>query len=335
MNEIFEQLEKDLSQAASSSEIESLKVKYLGKKGLISALMQNLRHVAPEERASFGKKVNDLKERAQASLDERLHGFKESEMLLRLERESLDVTLPGRRAYMGRRHVILCLLDEVVEILRGMGFSVQTGPDIEKDYYNFEALNFPHDHPSRDMQDTFYVTSDILMRTHTSNVQVRVMEKSAPPIRAIAFGKCYRNEDISARSHVLFHQVEGFYIDEHVTFADLFATLKEFFQKLFKKPVEMRYRPSYFPFVEPGMEVDVHCFLCDGKGCNVCKKTGFLEVAGAGMIHPEVMRNGGIDPEKFSGYAWALGIERLAMLRYGIPDIRLFMENNRRFLEQF
>jgi phenylalanyl-tRNA synthetase alpha chain len=268
-------------------------------------------------------------------LEERLHEFQHAELNVRLDSERLDVTLPGRRRHLGRRHVVLQLLDEVVDILMGMGFSVQTGPDIERDYYNFEALNFPKDHPSRDMQDTFYVESDILMRTHTSNVQVRVMENEQPPIRAIAFGKCYRNEDISSRSHVLFHQVEGFYIDRHVTFADLFATLKEFFSKLFKKEVKMRYRPSYFPFVEPGMEVDVHCFLCDGKGCSVCKKTGFLEVAGAGMVHPEVMKNSGIDPDEYSGYAWALGIERLAMLRYGIPDIRLFMENNRRFLEQF
>ena len=335
MNEILGELEGDLNQVSSAKEVETLKVKYLGKKGCIAALMQNLRNVEPQERAAYGKRVNEVKEAASVKLDAKLHHFQQAELSKRLEQEKIDVTLPGRRRHPGRRHVILQMLDEVVEILVGMGFSVQTGPDIEKDYYNFEALNFPADHPSRDMQDTFYITSDILMRTHTSNVQVRVMENSTPPIRAIAFGKCYRNEDISSRSHVLFHQVEGFYIDKHVTFADLFATLQEFFSKLFKKKVEMRYRPSYFPFVEPGMEVDVHCFLCEGKGCSVCKKTGFLEVAGAGMVHPEVMKSGGIDPGEYSGYAWALGIERLAMLRYGIPDIRLFMENNRRFLEQF
>ncbi|MCH9611236.1 MAG: Phenylalanine--tRNA ligase alpha subunit [Chlamydiales bacterium] len=335
MNELLEQLKGELSSAASCSQVESLKVKYLGKKGLIPALMQNLRNIEPSERANYGKGVNELKQSAQALLDEFHDRFEKLELEERIASEKLDVTLPGRCQQVGRRHVILQLLDEVVEILTAMGFSSQTGPDIEKDYYNFEALNFQADHPARDMQDTFYVAGDILMRTHTSNVQVRVMENSTPPIRAIAFGKCYRNEDISARSHVLFHQVEGFYIDRHVTFADLFATLEEFFSRLFKKDVQMRYRPSYFPFVEPGLEVDVHCFLCDGKGCNVCKKTGFLEVAGAGLVHPEVLKSGGLDPEEYSGYAWALGIERLAMLRYGIPDIRLFMENNRRFLEQF
>jgi phenylalanyl-tRNA synthetase alpha chain len=185
------------------------------------------------------------------------------------------------------------------------------------------------------MHDTFYISSNILLRTHTSNTQVRVMETSTPPIRMIAPGKCYRNEDVSARSHVLFHQIEGLYIDKNVSFADLLATLEEFFSKMLKKDVKMRYRPSYFPFVEPGMEVDVHCIVCDGKGCSVCKHTGWLEVAGAGMVHPEVLKSGGIDPEEFSGYAWGFGIERLAMLRYSIPDIRLFMENHMRFLEQF
>ncbi len=335
MNEIEEQLDSDLNQALSAKEVEALKVKYLGKKGCIAVLMQELHNVAHSERALYGKRVNDVKELAILKIETKLHYFQQSELKQRLEEEQLDITLPGRSKRLGRRHVVLQMIDEVVDILIGMGFSVQTGPDIETDYYNFEALNFPRDHPSRDMQETFYVTSDVLMRTHTSNVQVRVMENAQPPIRAIAFGKCYRKEDISARSHVLFHQVEGFYIDKHVTFADLFATLKEFFSKLFKKEVEMRYRPSYFPFVEPGMEVDVHCFLCEGRGCPVCKRTGFLEVAGAGMVHPEVMKNGGIDPEEYSGYAWALGIERLAMLRYGIPDIRLFMENNIRFLGQF
>lgn len=227
------------------------------------------------------------------------------------------------------------MLDEAIDILVGMGFSVQYGPDIETDYYNFEALNFAKDHPARDMHDTFYITSNILLRTHTSNTQVRVMETATPPIRVIAPGKCYRNEDVSARSHVLFHQIEGLYIDKEVTFADLLATLEEFFSKLLKQEVKMRYRPSFFPFVEPGMEVDVHCIVCGGSGCSVCKHTGWLEVAGAGMVHPEVLKSGGIDPEEYSGYAWGFGIERLAMLRYSIPDIRLFMENHLRFLQQF
>jgi phenylalanyl-tRNA synthetase alpha chain len=216
-----------------------------------------------------------------------------------------------------------------------MGFSVQYGPDIETDYYNFEALNFPHDHPARDMQDTFYIASNVLLRTHTSNIQTRIMESEKPPIRIIAPGKVYRNETITARSHVFFHQVEAVYVDKDVTFVDLLSTMDEFLAKIFGKKVETRYRPSYFPFVEPGMEVDIGCLNCKGNGCNLCKYTGWLEVAGAGMIHPEVLKNGDIDPETYSGYAWGLGVERLCMLKHGIKDIRLFTENDLRFLEQF
>lgn len=223
----------------------------------------------------------------------------------------------------------------MIEILVGMGFSVQYGPDIDSDYYNFEALNFAADHPARDMQDTFYISDNILLRTHTSNTQVRVMENNAPPIRIIAPGKAYRNETITARSHVFFHQVEGFYIDKGVTFADLFATLDEFYKKFFEADVKTRIRPSYFPFVEPGMEIDISCISCGGTGCNLCKYTGWLEVAGAGMIHPEVLKNGNIDPEVYSGYAWGMGVARLAMLKHGINDIRQFYDNDLRFLEQF
>lgn len=236
---------------------------------------------------------------------------------------------------MGRRHVVNALNNEAIEILTEMGFTVQYGPDIDTDYYNFEALNFAKDHPARDMHDTFYLAPGTLLRTHTSNTQVRIMAYSKPPIRVIIPGKCYRNEEISARSHVVFHQIEGVYIDEKVTFSDLLATSEEFLTKLFKNDVKVRFRPSYFPFVEPGVEADVSCIVCGGKGCQLCKHTGWLEVFGAGMIHPEVMRYGGIDPECYSGYAIGLGIERLAMMRYAIDDIRLFFENNVRFLEQF
>ena len=216
-----------------------------------------------------------------------------------------------------------------------MGFSVQLGPDVDTDFYNFEGLNFALDHPARDMQDTFYLTTDLLLRTHTSNVQVHTMEKYEPPIRIIAPGRCFRNEDISARSHVFFHQVEGFYIDKGVTFADLFSTMDEFLEKLLGEKVETRYRPSYFPFVEPGLEVDVRCISCKGSGCRICKHTGWLEILGAGMVHPNVLKMGNIDPEKYSGYAWGMGIERLTMLLNDIRDIRLFTENDIRFLTQF
>jgi phenylalanyl-tRNA synthetase alpha chain len=252
-----------------------------------------------------------------------------------LASEALDITLPGRSRFVGRRHPLTQAMDTILQILIGMGFSVQYGPDIDTDYYNFEALNFPPEHPARDMQDTFYISPNVLLRTHTSNIQARVMEANKPPIRIIAPGKVYRNETITARSHVFFHQVEAFYVDKGVTFADLLSTMKEFLEKLFKQGIETRFRPSYFPFVEPGMEVDVRCLVCEGQGCPICKHSGWLEIAGAGMIHPEVLRNGGIDPEEYSGYAWGMGLERLVLIMYGIKDIRLFTENDLRFLKQF
>ena len=236
---------------------------------------------------------------------------------------------------MGRKHPLTQAMDQIISILSGLGFSVQYGPDVDTDYYNFEVLNFPPDHPARDMQDTFYITPHVLLRTHTSNIQARVMEVNKPPIRIIAPGKVYRNETITARSHVFFHQVEAVYIDKNVTFGDLFATLDDFLSKLFKQDIGTRYRPSYFPFVEPGVEVDISCLVCQGKGCNLCKHSGWVEIAGAGMIHPEVLRNGGIDAEQYTGFAWGMGLERLVMMLRGIQDIRLFTENDLRFLNQF
>lgn len=335
IRDIQQQAEIDLQNLQGIKEIETLKIKYLGKKGLIQGVMQSLKECSSEERPRIGKLINELKVNITNQLDSKQAQYESHELNERLKQERIDITLPGRRTHLGRRHVVLKMLDEAIEILTQMGFSVQYGPDVESDYYNFEALNFSKDHPARDMHDTFYITGDLLLRTHTSNTQVRVMEACKPPIRMIAPGKCYRNEDVSARSHVQFHQIEGLYIDKGVTFADLFAALEEFFSKLLQKEVKMRYRPSYFPFVEPGMEVDVSCIVCEAKGCAVCKHTGWLEVAGAGMVHPEVMKSGGIDPEEYTGYAWGFGIERLAMLRYGIRDIRLFMENDVRFLQQF
>lgn len=330
------ELDGDLQSCLCSKDVEALKVKYLGKKGPVQGLMQALKECQPDERPYMGKIINDLKELIAAQLSTAGQRAEDKELHQRLSQEHIDVTLPGRRGFLGKKHVALRMLDEAIDVLVGMGFSVQYGPDIESDYYNFEALNFAKDHPARDMHDTFYITPDILLRTHTSNTQVRVMETSRPPIRVIAPGKCYRNEDVSARSHVLFHQIEGLYIDKNVTFADLLATLEELFSKLLKHDdIKMRYRPSYFPFVEPGMEVDISCFVCGAKGCSVCKHSGWLEVAGAGMVHPEVLKSGGIDPEEYTGYAWGMGIERLTMLRYGIEDIRLFMENNFKFLQQF
>ena len=329
------EFQNDLKQASGSKDIEQLKVKYLGKKGPIQGLMIQLRDCSADQRPLLGKIINDLKEEISLLCEQGLDSFSKVEVAQQIAEEKIDISLPGRRRFMGRKHPINMMLDEVIEVLAGMGFSVQYGPDIDSDYYNFEGLNYPKDHPARDMQDTFYINTDLLLRSQTSNTQLRVMESHRPPIRIIAPGTVYRNETISARSHVFFHQLEGLYIDKGVSFADLMATMTEFWSKLFRSLIETRFRPSYFPFVEPGLEVDLKCTSCHGSGCRLCKHTGWLEVAGAGMVHPEVLKNGGIDPEVYSGYAWGMGIERLAMLRYGVKDIRLFTENDMRFLQQF
>jgi phenylalanyl-tRNA synthetase alpha chain len=327
-----QRFDKEIDTASTTTDLESLKVAYLGKKGPVQELMKELRHVPTDQRPLAGKQINDLKEFLAEKLAAKEALYRQHEESQRLTCENIDITLPGRKRYPGRKHLITQAMDEMIDILIGMGFSVQYGPDIDTDYYNFEALNFPPDHPARDMQDTFYIAPNVLLRTHTSNVQVRVMENTKPPIRVIAPGKVYRNETITARSHVFFHQVEGFYIDTDVSFADLQATMHQFLSKLFNAEIETRFRPSFFPFVEPGMEIDVGCLSCGGEGCPLCKHTGWLEVAGAGMVHPEVLRNGGIDPEEFTGFAWGMGVERLVMLKYGIKDIRMFTENDVRFL---
>lgn len=326
---------RELTEASHSKDLENLKVKYLGKKGPVQGLMVALKDCSPNERPQFGKLINDLKEELASHCENSLARLKLDELNSRLKEEWIDITLPGRRPRKGRLHPITQALNRCIDIFIGMGFSVQLGPDVDTDYYNFEGLNFAPDHPARDMQDTFYLNQEHLLRTHTSNVQVHAMEKFSPPIRIIAPGRCFRNEDISARSHVFFHQIEGFYIDKGVTFADLFSTMDEFLSKLFNEKVATRYRPSYFPFVEPGLEVDVKCISCKGTGCRICKHTGWLEILGAGMVHPNVLKKGCIDPEVYSGYAWGMGIERLTMLLNDIKDIRQFTENDLRFLEQF
>ncbi len=335
LSSLRQQFQSELGRVQHSKDVEQLKVKYLGKKGPIQDLMGLLRNTPQEERPLVGQKINELKQEIAELCEKALVSFSQAELAQRLNTEKIDVTLPSRRRNLGRKHPLTQMMDEVLEILIGMGFSVQYGPDIDSDYYNFEGLNFAPDHPARDMQDTFYLTKEFLLRTHTSNTQLRVMEHHKPPIRIVAPGTVYRNETISSRSHVFFHQVEGLYIDKNVSFADLFATMDEFCHKLFQRNVKTRYRPSYFPFVEPGLEVDVSCTSCNGAGCRLCKQTGWLEILGAGMIHPEVLKNGGINPEEHSGYAWGMGIERMTMLRYGVKDIRQFTENDLRFLEQF
>lgn len=325
----------ELKDSSTVKDLDALKIKYLGKKGSVQALMMELKNCSSDERPHMGKLINDLKEELVSHCDNSLSRLQKDELNARLEQEAIDIGLPGREQFLGKAHPIHQMMQKVIDILVGMGFSVQYGPDVDTEHYNFEGLNFPPDHPARDMQDTFYLSHNFLLRTHTSNVQVHAMENYSPPIRVIAPGRCFRNEDISARSHVFFHQIEGFYIDKNVSFADLMSTMTDFLHKLFGEKVETRFRPSFFPFVEPGMEVDVRCTACKGSGCRLCKHTGWLEILGAGMIHPNVLKKGNIDPEEYSGYAWGMGIERLVILQSSIPDIRLFTQNDVRFLAQF
>jgi phenylalanyl-tRNA synthetase alpha chain len=335
IDNLHKQFAGEIAAAHTSKDVEALKVKYLGRKGPIQDLMRMLKDASPEQRPHLGKVVNDLRESFVVQLEGKEASFQQKEGAEQLLRETIDVTLPGQPSFAGRSHVISQAMDEMLTILSEMGFTIQYGPEIESEYYNFESLNFAPDHPARDMQDTFFIDDNTVLRTHTTNVQSRVLEGHNPPIRGASPGKAYRNETISARSHVFFHQIDVFYVDQNVSFADLQATMREFLKKLFKTDVETRFRPSYFPFVEPGMEVDVRCLNCGGVGCGLCKGTGWLEVAGAGMIHPKVLENAGIDPEKYTGFAWGQGVERLVMLKYGIKDIRQFTQNDLRFLEQF
>ncbi|MDN3504090.1 MAG: phenylalanine--tRNA ligase subunit alpha [Rhabdochlamydiaceae bacterium] len=327
--------EQDLNSATKAKDLEALKVKYLGKKGPISALMINLKDCSKEERPIMGRAINDLKVHVSGKIEAQYKELESQEKLSKLSQENIDITLPGRRVKMGSAHIITQMMDEVLDILISMGFSVQNSPELESEYYNYGGLNYPEDHPARDMQDTYYINKEMLMRSHTTNVQQHIMQSANPPIRIVTPGKCYRNETISSRSHVIFHQFDGLYIDKNVSFKDLLATKEEFYSRLFKKKVEIRTRPSYFPFVEPGLEIDIRCTSCGGSGCTLCKHTGWLEVCGAGMVHPNILREGGLDPDEYSGFAWGGGIERLCLLKHGIPDIRLFMENDINFINQF
>ncbi|EPP34540.1 phenylalanine--tRNA ligase, alpha subunit [Chlamydia ibidis] len=324
----------DLRRVSSSKELFDLKVRYLGKKGVFRFFADKLRECLPEEKALFGASINECKSYVEGLIREHGHSILASEQAAEFFKEKVDVSLPGEPFPLGGRHVIKKVLDDIVDAFVCMGFCVREAPHIESEENNFSLLNFEEDHPARQMHDTFYLDPSTVLRTHTSNVQAREISGCRPPVKIVAPGLCFRNEDISARSHVIFHQVEAFYIDRDVTFFDLTSVLREFYHGFFGRKVELRLRHSYFPFVEPGIEVDVSC-ECQGDGCVLCKYSGWLEVAGAGMIHPQVLRNGGIDPELYTGYALGMGIERLAMLKHRISDIRLFSENDVRFLRQF
>lgn len=323
------------SQPANGTDsLEAFRIKFLGTRGIVKNLFTEMRNVPADKKKEFGQILNEFKQLAEnkyESWKQQLEGSSTSATA------AIDVTLPGDPLPLGTRHPINLFLNHVISIFNRLGFSVAEGPEIEDDWHNFTALNLPEHHPARDMQDTFYIQQhpDWLLRTHTSNTQIRAMEKGQLPIRIVCPGRVYRNETISARSHCFFHQIEGLYVDENVSFADLKQTLYFFVQEMYGRDVKVRFRPSYFPFTEPSAEMDISCQLCNGAGCSVCKRTGWLEILGCGMVHPKVLENCRIDPEKYTGFAFGMGIERPALLKYGINDIRLFSENDVRFLRQF
>ncbi|MBI5408788.1 MAG: phenylalanine--tRNA ligase subunit alpha [Nitrospirae bacterium] len=325
---------EEIEKADSLKAIQDLKIKYLGKKGLLTAKIKSLGSIPQEDRREYGRILNELKVYIEELIGRQERIFKTAELNKTLQKQRIDVTVPGFYMPTGHLHPTTQVLDEIINIFTSLGFNVEEGPEVELDFYNFEALNFPQDHPARDMQDTFFIGDDVVLRTHTSPVQVRVMEKNTPPLRVIAPGKVYRcDADVS---HIpMFHQLEGFMVDKHITMSDLKGVLEVFIQMVFGAETKVRFRPSFFPFTEPSAEIDISCVICKGSGCNVCKNTGWLEILGAGMINPRVFEMAGYNPDEYTGFAFGMGIERVAMLKYGIDDIRLFYENDKRFLEQF
>lgn len=335
LEQIRAEAEAAMENAASLQELDAVRVKYLGKKGELTAVLKTMGKLSPEERPKVGQMANEVREVITAGIDRRNELLKAAQQELKLKNETIDVTLPGTKVEIGHRHPLSIVLDEVKEIFLGMGFEVVGGPEVEWDYYNFEALNIPKDHPARDTQDTFYITENMLLRTQTSGVQIRTMENKKPPIRMIAPGRVFRSDAVDATHSPLFHQIEGMAIDEGITMGDLKGTLETFAKKLYGEQTKIRLRPHHFPFTEPSCEIDVSCFKCGGCGCSMCKGEGWIEILGGGMVHPKVLRTGGIDPDKYSGFAFGVGLERIAMFRFGLDDMRLLYENDVRFLDQF
>ncbi len=338
MKEKIQQLQRDalatLQNAASLKELQDVRVTILGKKSTLTEIMKGMRDLSPEERPLIGSLVNSFKEEFERSFAERQQLLQQEAIAVKLASEKIDVTLPGRCSARGSLHPVTLVTEEISDIFSRLGFSVEEGPEIEQDFYNFEALNIPKDHPARDMQDTFYISDDLVLRTHTSPVQIRTMLKSPPPVRIIAPGTVYRRDSDLTHSP-MFHQIEGFLVDENVTFGDLKGILTHFLNEFFGEGLSVRFRPSFFPFTEPSAEVDIACVICGGKGCRVCSNTGWLEILGCGMIDPAVFASVNYDSEKYSGFAFGMGLERIAMLKYGVNDLRLFFENDLRFLKQF
>lgn len=320
---------------ASDADLEQIKIKYLGKKGELTAVLRGMGALSAEERPIIGQLANEVRADIEAAIREKMQAEQAKQLEAKLKAEKLDVTMPGSPAPVGHIHPLTRVQRELEDVFIGMGFSIVEGPEVELDYYNFQALNIPENHPARDTQDTFYITDNILLRSQTSPVQVRTMEVQKPPIRIISPGRVYRSDALDATHSPLFHQLEGLVVDKGITMGDLKGTLEIFAKRVFGEKTKIRFRPHHFPFTEPSAEVDVSCFVCGGKGCRLCKGEGWIEILGAGMVHPFVLSNCGIDPEVYSGFAFGLGIERITMTKYGIDDIRLFYENDERFLEQF
>jgi phenylalanyl-tRNA synthetase alpha chain len=334
IRERISKLKEDISEfkVSSKDNLETFRLKFLSKKSELQDLFALLKETSPEERKQIGLLINNAKQLAEQKFEEFQQEFGKE----KVKKASVpDPTLPGKPLALGGRHPLSIVQNRINDIFRSMGFVLSKGPEIEDDWHNFSALNFPPNHPARDMQDTFFVGEELALRTHTSSVQVRIMEQQKPPIRCIMPGRVYRNEAISARANCFFHQVEGLYIDENVSFADLKQTLYTFVQQMFGADVKVRFRPSYFPFTEPSAEMDVSCFICNSKGCNVCKHSGWVEILGCGMVDPQVLINCNIDPEKYTGFAFGMGVERITMLKYDVNDLRIFFDNDIRFLQQF
>jgi phenylalanyl-tRNA synthetase alpha chain len=345
MNESLDVLQDEvlerIQNCNSEPEMEQVRIETLGRSGRLTLMLRGLKELPAEERPRAGEQLNHLRKLFEERIEARARQIKERARAKALQDDWIDITLPGTRWERGRVHPLTLVIDEIIDVFSGMGFEIARGPDIEDDYHNFEALNIPKDHPARDMQDTFFVSSGMLLRTHTSPVQIRTMESRKPPLQIIVPGAVYRHDDDATHSP-MFHQVEGFVVDQHISFADLKGVLTHFLRQIFSPETGVRFRPSFFPFTEPSAEIDIQCLFCDGKGtgpqgqtCRVCKATGWLEILGAGMIDPQVFRFVRYDPEKFSGFAFGMGVERIAMLKYGIDDIRLFFQNDLRFLRQF
>ncbi len=335
LQKIKDEAMRQIEASADLSRLNDVRVSILGKKGELTAVLKSMKDVSPEERPLVGQLVNETRESIEKMLEETKGKLEAAELELRLKREVIDVTLPAKKNSVGHRHPNTIALEEVERIFTGMGYEVVEGPEVEYDYYNFEALNIPANHPAKDEQDTFYINDKILLRTQTSSVQVREMEKGRLPIRMIAPGRVFRSDDVDATHSPSFHQVEGLVVDRHITFADLKGTLAEVARELFGEDTKVKFRPHHFPFTEPSAEMDVTCFKCGGKGCRFCKGEGWIEILGCGMVHPRVLKMSGIDPEEYTGFAFGMGLERIALLKYEIDDMRLLYENDQRFLEQF